>query len=249
MIRKSLKSCGSSHPDIIRHYNVLLIKQKRWEESHAYYEILFKIIDKYKVQREQQLKEEDKKYAKMMKYYNKHERNKPNAQVPVKKDVPQNPSMMLTVDDHIQYATVCGDAGLRTYDVAKEHLKSALKIKPNDGHIIGKYAVLLAQIRSFSLAKEYFKHSLSFIPKDLEIRYEFGHLLWRMQDYHGAGQQLKKCLNLISSKNASGKELKPSTKLKNNENEEKCCILYGIILIEMEQYEVAKGYVRYTIMF
>merc|ERR1712217_644044 len=56
--RKSLKSCGSSHPDIIRHYNVLLIKQKRWEESHAYYEILFKIIDKYKAQREQQLKEE-----------------------------------------------------------------------------------------------------------------------------------------------------------------------------------------------
>ena len=125
-------------------------------------------------------------------------------------------------------------------NVAKEHLKLALKMKPSDGHIIGKYAVLLAQIRSFSLSKEYFKHSLSFIPKDLEIRYEFGHLLWRMQDYHAAGQQLKKCLNLISSKNSSGKELKLSTKVKNAENEEKCCILYGIILIEMEQYDIAK---------
>eukprot|EP01084_Bolivina_argentea_P306471 529600_1 len=204
--RKSLKSCGSSHPDIIRHYNVLLINQKRFEESHAYFHILFKIINKSKS------------------------------------------TLTLSVDDHIQYAIVTMSDALKLYHESKHHLKIALKQRPNDGHVIAKYAILLKLLHSYNLAKEYFKHSLSFIPKDIEIRYEYASLLWTMQDYNASCSELKICLNVINAKREREREREKDHKNKKKSKlihvmEEKCCILYGIILIEMEEYRAAKQFI------
>jgi len=253
--RKSLKSCGSSHPDIIRHYAVLLVKQKRWEEAHAYFEILFKIVEKYKAQREQQLKDEEKKYAKLLSRWKRYDKAggaapPPPPQAPSVSLPAFNPSMVLSVDDHLQYALIAGD-GLQLFEVAKEHLKQALKAKPEDGSIIGKYAVLLQHIGSYALSKEYFKHALTYIPKDLEVRYQFANLLWLMQDYASANEQLQTALNLIRQKQqqqpppstTTTEVKKSSSRLKLEEAEEKCCILYGIILIELESYEAAKPYI------
>ena len=257
--RQSLRSCGSSHPDIIRHYCVLLIKQKRWEEAHAYYDILFRVIEQYNNARNQQIKDENNrwdkaveqqfiKYKKQYKINNKIDEenllNKIKEQIP-KRTINENPSMKIIVDDHSSYALICQE-GFRQYDVAKEHLKKAIKIKPNDGTLISKYAIVLQNENNYKESSKYFKNAIDKIPNNVDVRYQYASLLWWMQKYKEACHELSCCLKIIKDLNKNSK-LKEKKRKKNLENEEKCSILYGIILIELERYNDAQIHIKRSI--
>ncbi len=218
----ALTSCQNSHPDILRHYCQLLTKQKRWDDSYRYYGSLVKLISRYKEQLEDAQEE--------------------NGGEPI----PPNPSMELTHSDHVNYGTACMETGQDT-KLVEEHLAKALRMKPEDSKLLRRYAVLMREDRRFERSDKYFQRSLGVSPNDTETRYEYATLLWTTQRYGDACGELRRTLMLLStaSSNATGKSSKHSKGPDEKfilDFQEKCCILFAIILLEMQEYAECDQY-------
>ncbi|ETO11507.1 putative O-linked N-acetylglucosamine transferase, partial [Reticulomyxa filosa] len=131
------------------------------------------------------------------------------------------------------------------FEESERHFKKALEMKPDHVKTMLKYGVLLSRSRRFQEAHIVFRNALEMNPNDMDLRYEHANVLWTKQEYEEAIMELKRCLLVATNPEQMQKSIEMENKCK--EFQEKCVLLYGIMLEEKQEYDKAELYIAQAI--
>ncbi|ETO10144.1 TPR repeat-containing protein [Reticulomyxa filosa] len=257
--KQSVRASQNSHVDILRHYCQLLSIIKRYEDCKNYYALLFRVIH------------ENNKRVLVDMEMEKNNANNPQQQQTQSQQENQSQSQMqtqtqtqtqtqkqenesrseiklqwleITYTDHLNYAEALLECGV-DFEQSELHFKKALEMRPDNPKILLKYGLLLSRDRRFQEAHLVFSTALKLSPNDMDLKYELATVLWNKQEYEEAILTLKQCLLLATTLSTTGQSAEMASKCK--EFQEKCVLLYGIMLEEKQEYDKAEKYIAHAI--